>query len=111
MAKVVYSPKARRDLEKLGDYICNQLKNPTAALSTVNVIQDKIDKFADFPELGAQLSTTYDDVDVGNYRFLVCSNHLAFYRIVGDMVYIDHIIYGRRDYIAILFGELPPDAE
>ena len=36
MAKVVYSPKARRDLEKLDDYICDQLKNPTAALNTVN---------------------------------------------------------------------------
>ena len=111
MAKVVYSPKARRDLEQIGDYICEQLKNPTAALNTVRTIQDKIDKLADFPQLGALLSATYDDVDVGDYRFLVCSNHLAFYRIDGDMVYIDHIINGRRNYIAILFGELPQDAE
>jgi len=87
------------------------VKNPIAALNTVNAIQDKIGKLADFPQLGAPLSATYDDIDVGDYRVLVCSNHLAFYRFEGDKVYIDHIISGRRNYIAILFGELPQDAE
>jgi plasmid stabilization system protein ParE len=78
-----------------------------AAASTVNTIQDRIDKLADFPLLGTPLSTIYDDIDVGDYRFLVCLNYLAFYRAVGDNVQIDRIMYGRRDYISILFGEPP----
>jgi plasmid stabilization system protein ParE len=29
VAKIIYSPEALRDLEKIGDYISGQLKNPT----------------------------------------------------------------------------------
>ena len=106
MAKILYSPKARRDLEEIGDYISEQLKNPIAAWSIVNAIQDKIDKLADFPQLGTLLSAIYDDIDVGDYRFLVCHNYLSFYRVEGSNVHIDRIIYGRRNYISIMFGEL-----
>ncbi|MDR1101132.1 MAG: type II toxin-antitoxin system RelE/ParE family toxin [Clostridiales bacterium] len=109
MAKIRYSPEALRDLEKICDYISEQLKNPTAALNTVNAIQDKIDKLADFPLLGKPSSAIYYDVDMDDYRFLVCLNYLAFYRVEGDNVHIDRIMYGRRDYITILFGEPPQD--
>ena len=107
MAKIQYSPKALRDLEEIGDYISGQLQNPIAALNTVNTIQDKIDTLEDFPQLGTLLSAIYNDIDVGDYRFLVCLNYLAFYREEGNTVYIDRVLYGRRDYIKILFGELP----
>jgi len=109
VAKVLYSPKAKRDLEEIGDYISDQLENPIAAYNTVNTIQNKIDKHANFPHMGAHLSAFYDDVDVGDYRFLICLNYLAFYRVEGDNVHIDRIIYKRRDYISILLGELPQD--
>ena len=59
------------------------------------------------PELGPRLSSIIDlDTD---YRFLVCSNYLAFYRIAGSHVYIVRILYGRRDYITMLFGQKPPE--
>ena len=46
------------------------------------------------------------DYDVGaEYRMLVCGKYLAFYRIGGDVVYVDRIQYGRRDYLTILFQE------
>ncbi|MDR1000058.1 MAG: type II toxin-antitoxin system RelE/ParE family toxin [Clostridiales bacterium] len=109
MAKIIYSPEALHDLENIGDYISKQLKNPTAALNTVNAIQDRIDKLKDFPLLGTPLSAIYDDIDVGDYRFLVCLKYLAFYRAVENGVYIDRVMYGRRDYITILFGERPQD--
>ena len=109
MAKIVYSTQALRDLEKIGDYISEQLKNPIAALHTVNTIQDKIDKITNFPSAGTLLSAIYDDIDVGDYRFLVCLNYLAFYRVEENKIYIDRIMYERRNYITILFGELPQD--
>ncbi len=109
MAEIVYSSEALYDLEKIGDYIAGQLMNPIAALNTVNVIQAKIDRLADFPYMGAFISAVYDDIDVGDYRFLVCANYLAFYRVRENTVYIDRIMYGRRNYIAILFGELSAD--
>jgi len=40
-----------------------------------------------------------------DYRFLVCGNYLVFYRTEADSVFVDRVIYGRRDYIKILFDE------
>lgn len=107
MAKISYSPAALRDLEHIGDYIAAELKNPSAALHTVEKLQDGIDKLADFPQMGTLLSARY--ADVSDYRFIVSGNYLAFYRENAEMVHIDRIIYGKRDYINILFGKLPED--
>ena len=111
MAKILYSPEALHDLEEIGDYISWKLQNPTAALNTLNKIQNRIDILTDFPYSGKLLSAIYDDIDVGDYRFLVCLNYLAFYRVDGDNVHIDRIIYGRRDYITMLFGKLPQESD
>ena len=100
MAKVHYSDESKRDLEQIGDYIAEDLKNPSAALRIVNDIQDTIDKLADFPLMGMLLSGIVE-VDT-EYRFLLCGKYIAFYRPQGEDVQIDRILYGRRDYIAIL---------
>ena len=104
MARVDYSDEALSDLEQIGDYIADELQNPQAVLHTVTMIQDRIDKLADFPFIGAPLSSIVD-VDT-DYRFLVCGSYLAFYRPVENLVLIDRVLYGRRDYLAILFGDI-----
>ena len=102
MADIKYSGASLADLEQIGDYIAEQLNSPQAALSTVRKIQDSIDNLTDFPLMGTPLSSIYDvETDC---RFLVCGNYLAFYRLIGDYVFIDRILYGKRDYISILFG-------
>jgi addiction module RelE/StbE family toxin len=108
VANISYSNAAIKDLEQIGDYIAEQLKNPGASLNTVNKIQNKIDTLSDFPLIGSPLSSIYEITT--DYRFLVCGNYLAFYRPQdNDDVLIDRILYGRRDYLAILFGDLPQD--
>lgn len=103
MAKIKYSATAIQDLEQIGDYIANTLKSPMAALNTVGKIQNSVDKLADFPLIGSPLSFTIGmETD---YRFLVCGNYLVFYRAQVDSVYIDRVLYGRRDYMAILFDD------
>ena len=103
MAKIKYSDDAINDLEEIGDYIAVTLKNPAAALNTVSNILDAIDNLADFPIMGAPLSSIAQmETD---YRFLVSGNYLIFYRAEADAVYIDRLLYSRRDYISILFGE------
>ena len=55
------------------------------------------------PGIGTALSSKVPfDTD---YRFLVCGNYLAFYRYKDAIVYVDRILYGRRDYVKILFPE------
>jgi plasmid stabilization system protein ParE len=46
-----------------------------------------------------------------DYRCVGYGNYLAFYRPVGDNVYVDRVLYSRRDYITIILGILPDDID
>ncbi|MBQ9329810.1 MAG: type II toxin-antitoxin system RelE/ParE family toxin [Oscillibacter sp.] len=101
--KLHYTHEAQRDLDEIWDHIMFDLSNPTAAERTVERIMDRIEQLADFAEMGAPLHSVADVES--DHRFLVCGNYLAFYRVAGKEVYIDRILYGRRDYLRILFGD------
>ena len=107
MAKINYSPLSMRDLQGIGDYIAEELQNPTAALQTIYRIQNTIDKLSVYPQMGAPLSTRYEDV--GDYRFVVCGHYLAFYRVAVGVIYIDRILSGKQDYMNILFDRMLED--
>lgn len=100
--KIYYSVESRRDLNEIWDYIASELQNASAAEQVVTGILDAVQQLEDFAELGAPLSSIAD-VE-GGFRFLVAGNYLTFYRIENGEVYIDRILYGRRDYLRILFG-------
>ena len=95
-------------MEQPTDYIEKTLNSSIAALNTVSKIQDTIDKLTDFPMIGSLLSSVVNRET--DYRFLVCGSYLVFYRSKSDIVHIDRVLYGRRDYMAILFGDLPEES-
>lgn len=101
--KVFYTPMALRDIEEIAEYIAVELENPGAAKRIVLEIQDHIDSLEDFPYLGSLLSSIAQVNS--DYRFLVTGSYLTFYRILGETVYIDRVLYGKRDYLRILFPE------
>ena len=102
--KLCVSPKAREDLEGIKLYVTEELENPIAAVNVVSRIVQSLKKLKDMPGIGTPLSSKVSfDTD---YRFLVCGNYLAFYRFKDVTVYVDRILYGRRDYIRIIFPEL-----
>lgn len=105
MYKIHLAPEARHDLVEIKRYISEELSSPAAAVNTLSRITKHLRVLTDFPQSGAPLSARYGDA--GDYRFLVCGSYLAFYRVESDDVFIDRIMYGRRDYIRIIFGELP----
>ena len=104
MNKILYSQKARNDLDEIWTYISEKLLNPSAAEATVNGILDTIDMLQAQAEIGKPLYFSSDLFS--GYRFLVYKNYLAFYRTSEDTVYIDRIIYGKRDYMRLLFRDL-----
>jgi plasmid stabilization system protein ParE len=108
MNKLHYSPESLIDLDEIWTYIFEELQNPTAAQKTLDGILDTIKKLKEFSEMGPELFSV-TDVENG-YRFLVCGNYLVFYRVNGVEVNIDRILYGRRDYLRILFGNLSEEA-
>ena len=73
---------------------------------TVNAIakiMSRVRELVVFPKMGTPLSSIVDfETD---YRFLVCGNYTVFYRFENQTVYIIRVLYGRRDFIRILFGE------
>jgi len=98
------SHSAQRDLAEIKAYIETELENPKAAVSVVGRITNTIRTLRDHAMIGAALSSTAN-VD-SDYRFLVSGSYMVFYRISGTDVYVDRILYGRRDYLRILFGDM-----
>lgn len=101
------SPAALQDLKEIKEYISATLCNPTAAERTVRNIISAYSKLTDQPFMGAALNSKIN-IDTP-FRYLVSGNYLIFYQINAD-IEIHRIIYGRRDYIKILF-EIPDNAE
>ena len=101
--KIHYAVEARRDLDDIWDYIVTDLCNASAAERVVNDILDVVEQLENFSEMGALLASIAN-VD-SDYRYLISGNYLIFYRVYGMDVYVDRILYGRRDYLRILFGD------
>lgn len=51
MIKIFYSPKSRKDLDRIYDYIYDDLNNPIAAEKTVKGILNKIGELRNIPDL------------------------------------------------------------
>ncbi len=107
MAEIKFSPDALADLKQTRTYIAEELCSEQAATNTISKIMKHIRILADFPESGAPLSSIVSIAT--DYRFLVCGNYTAFYRYEQDKVYIVRVLYGRRDFMRILFGDVPDE--
>lgn len=102
MNKIFFSPEAEKDLLEIKQYIKTELLNEKAAKSTVSKIIRSIKTLSEFSESGTPLSAVIGfETD---YRFLVCGNYITFYRFRDNSVYIIRILYGKRNYMQILFG-------
>lgn len=101
--KIHYTKESRRDLDAIWDYIVSELQNVSAAERIVNRIMDDVERLEDFAEIGAPLASI-SNVE-SDYRFLMAGSYLTFYRVNGSEVYVDRVLYGRRDYLRVLFGD------
>jgi addiction module RelE/StbE family toxin len=98
---VIISEAAIADLNEIKQYITVELGSPSAANRLVANIMKAIRKLNEYPEVGSKLSSIIN-IET-NYRYLVCENYLVFYRTENLNIFVDRILYGRRDYIKILF--------
>ncbi len=103
------SPEAQNDLAEIKAYISKELENHNAAISVVGKITKTIRTLREHALMGAPLSSIADVSS--DYRFLVSGSYMVFYRASGKDVFIDRVLYGRRDYLRILLGEDAPEYE
>ncbi len=91
-------------MDDIWDYIVSELQNRSAAERVIDRIMDAVDQLKSFAGMGTPLSSI---AAVGtDYRFLVSGNYMVFYRVQGSDVYIDRVLYGRSDYMSVLFKDL-----
>jgi addiction module RelE/StbE family toxin len=95
-----YSPLARQDLDDIFDYIAYELENPSSATETVNAILDAAESLEGFPFIGSHVKGLPFAID--EYRFLGVRNYLLFYRVTDSRIFVDRILYNRRDYLPLL---------
>ena len=103
MTKINFTPDALKDLKEIKAYITEELSNEESAIRTVGNITKRIRRLADFPESGAPLSSIIN-LEVP-YRFLVCGNYTAFYKVEANEVRIIRVLNARRNFMQILFGK------
>ncbi len=95
-----YSPLFYEDLDKITDYLLLELKNELAAKTLINNAEVAIKK-----RLSNPLSATpYRSVASRPYpyRRIPVGNYLIFYVVVGNVMIIRRMLYGRRDLDRIL---------
>jgi plasmid stabilization system protein ParE len=102
--KPVLSAEARQDLKNIQEYISEEQESPKTALKVINKILDRIEKLHRLPNTGTLLSPKVNFPT--NYRFAREMGFLIFYRNENNKIFVDRIIHGKRDYIAILFPEV-----
>ena len=103
MVKIKFTPDALADMKEIKAYITDELCSEQSAINTTQKIMKRIRQLADFPEIGAPLSSIIH-LEVP-YRFLVCGNYTAFYKVEGDEVHVIRVRYGRRNFMQTLFGK------
>lgn len=99
--KIRISPLALQDLKDIREYISVKLCNPTAAERIIRKIVSSYSQLTESPFIGTSLDTKINIATP--HRYLVSGNYLVFYKINDDFIEIIRVIYGRRDYIKILF--------
>lgn len=97
---LLYSPMAQQDLEGVFDYISNSLRNPAAARNVISDILDGAEKLESFPFIGSLVEGLPERI--GEYRVLGIRNYLIFYRVSDTSIFVDRVLYKRRDYLPLL---------
>jgi len=90
MAGPVFSPLALSDLQDILEYISRD--NPTAAVSYVELLEEKCQTLARYPLLG----TVRDSLAKGLRVFSV-GNFAVYYRLEARTVGIERVLHGARD--------------
>ena len=95
-----YSPQAQLDLDEIYDYFANELNDPRKGLAVVGDSLSAVERIPGralrYPIVGPLPFTTDE------YRFWAVGSYLDFYHAVSESVYVDRILYKRRDFASLL---------
>lgn len=95
-----YSKEAKQDLINIKKYIKYNLQEPNIANKLITKIKKEIGKLA----FDAKIYNIIDDdfIKKLEIRKIIVDNYIVFYRIKNKTIEIVRIMYGRRNWIALL---------
>ena len=101
-----YTPQAMRDMDSVWDEVYQASKNYDVADKYIKDFIDAIAPKRQFPAFGIPLR--YKGLFTGFY-FIVFKEYMVFYRIKNNYIEVIRIIYKKRNYMQILFGDNSAD--
>ena len=103
MFEIKIAPQAAADLLEIKDYIEKELRNPIAAHNTISKIIETYENLMFSPNVGIPVEK-YVSFPT-DYKFVLANNYSIFYRIEDEVIRIIRILYSRRDFVRVLFGD------
>lgn len=92
--RVELLPAAWEDLQGIVDYI--SMENPQAAEKMFEGIMKSLKRLEDFPNSG--VCPPDQELEKMGYRMVISPPYISFYRVIGAIVYVYHIVHGAREY-------------
>ena len=90
---------AQRELEEIAR-VHFELVGPLSARKITNRIYVALEKLRTYPRLG--IVCRDKKLAAEGYRMLICGKYLCFYRLIGMVVFVFHIVDSRADYPKLL---------
>ena len=91
--RIEYSQAAIRDLDRVWNEVYEASKEADIATRYVDGLMDCVAEKRAFPKSGAPL------------YYEVFKAYMAFYRIVEERILVDRVVFGRSDYMRIIFQD------
>lgn len=96
--EVVLLPVAFSDLDEIFDYILAE--NPQAAGNMLQDIIQSLSRLSSHPHSGSPLRER--SLNRFHFRIVVTSPYIAFYRVIGNKVFVYRVLHGARNYPHLL---------
>ena len=97
--KVIITPTAYKEINRIYDYITEDLYAECAASRLMQKIEQEVQRLKKAPRIHSKIPK-YDELK-RKYRRIVIKNYVILYTIDEEnkTVYISHMYYGGRNYL------------
>lgn len=102
MYKIRVSDNARKDMEKMVDYISSELNNPAAAYDLLAEIEKRFELILNNPHMYQLCEGLKDKKNI--YRKFCVNNYVIIYTVEEPehVIRFHRLFYGRQDYINLI---------
>ena len=97
---IQFSAEAKKDLTNIFNYIFYSLNEPNIAKKKIEKIKLAIYNLKTNPEIYPIIQE--DILSKYDLRKIVIDNHIIFYTVLNNTIYIVRILYARRNWISLL---------